>query len=319
MSDFVLWKGNRNPSIVDTIKVAGAAQDLSGDSVKLQMRDPLDPDAALKVDSAAGFVTDGSDGQVIYNWASADVDTAGTYVAWWRVTSGSKSQDSDEFIVAIREHGLASANLCSLADVREGLRVSTLERFDDDLALALIPEASKTIMDELQREFAPATATATRRFRVRPDERTRFGSYLVDLSPYDLRTASAVSLHPEETSPTTLTAGTDYVLGPEPADEGVYTALQLYGGLSLSSTLRNRFGFAYLDITGAWGFAAPPANVKRAAKLCVLAWMDRAVAEYAFQGIDEPRAVGAPPAQLSLALPLASRRLLNSYRRGDFF
>ena len=97
-----IYTGTRAPSLTDTITVNGAAFDLSGCTVDLRMR-PVGSDT-LKVDAAATVVSAAA-GTVRYDWASADLDTPGSYRAWWRVTLASaKVQESAEFDVEVLEH-----------------------------------------------------------------------------------------------------------------------------------------------------------------------------------------------------------------------
>lgn len=122
-----MFVGNRSPSLTDTITVNGVAFDLTGSTVKLQMRQANS--ATLKVDATATIVNAAS-GQVQYNWAALDVDTQGEYAAWWRVTLPSTLvQDSPEFEVSIKAHAATALTLDELKEhVEAGITEAALER-----------------------------------------------------------------------------------------------------------------------------------------------------------------------------------------------
>jgi hypothetical protein len=97
-----LTLGNLSPSLSDTIRTDEGDVNLSGATVKLQMRRL--GTTTLKVDSAATVVTAPS-GEVRYDWVPGDVDTEGEYLAWWKVIfSTGDEQDSQEFIILIDTH-----------------------------------------------------------------------------------------------------------------------------------------------------------------------------------------------------------------------
>jgi hypothetical protein len=306
----VIYKTNRSPSLTDTIKVNGVAFDLTASSVKLQMRlETAAPTDTLKIDTAAVIVSAVA-GTVRYDWSSGDVDTAGQYVAWWRVTLPSaKTQDSDEFQIVIREHGLQVGNLCSLADVRQSMELPAAETTRDELILSLIPVASDMIKDHCEREFAPVSTATKRRFKIDPR------SPLIDLSPYDLQTVTGagVQLHPETTSPTTLAVDTDYVLSPVTSNEGVYTSLRLSGFLSIVSLTLIRFNYALLDITGTWGFPSVPTKVAEACSDAVSAWCRRDISSLGLNLQDGSQL--SPDFTASFDLPLSAIRKINPHRR----
>lgn len=298
-SAIVLFKGDRNPALQDTITVGGSAYDLTSSTVKLQMR--AIGAQTLTVDTAATIVTAAS-GIVRYDWAADDVDTAGTFLAWWEITTGGKTQKSDDFLVEIRDQTGTAAWLCEISEVREHLQLKATDRTPDDVLGRLVAAASKAISGYCDREFTP-TASATRIVPVR--------DCVVDLAPYDLRTVTTMTLHPEESSPATLAANSDYALEPLATTTGTYTRVRLYHGLSLDSTFRVRFGYARLSIAGAWGMATVPEDVRLAAKQQTADWYRANVSVYSQAFNPEAAQLLERPEALSFQV----RRLLDPYRR----
>jgi hypothetical protein len=201
-------------------------------------------------------------------------------------------------------------DLTTLAAVRETLELPAGDTSRDALIGTIIGDMSKAIINEVDREFAPATASATRRFRLYA------GSLMLDLAPYDLRSATAVTLNPESANSTTLTATTDYQLVPFQPRDGTYLGMRFASNLTnlhTSDTARD-FGYTLVDVAGAWGFATVPDDVERACIIAVTASLRRDLTELALAGIDEPQAI-APEGPATHALPPASRRLLAPYRR----
>jgi len=273
------------------------------------------------IGQVAGGTVVAQAGGVRYDWATADVDMADAgaaeradYVAWWEVTSGGKTQKTPPFQIVLVDLAFGSVNLCSLMDVRELLEHTDGARARDPLIEALIPVASRHLMNEAEREFAPAVTAAVRTFRVLPSRRTRTG-FLVPLVPpaSDLRSATLVRLHPESGSPSTLTAGTDYVLDPHGAPQGVYTTLILSGTVGLGSQTLTAFGHALIEVTGNWGFLTVPGPVRDAAAETVRSWVQRVPIALLAEA-EEPRQI-APFLPGSFGLPPIARQLLRPYRR----
>ncbi len=76
-------QGDRYPVLRATLRVDGAAADLTGCKAKLHMR--LDGADTLKVNAAASVVTPAS-GVVEYAWGATDTDTVGWYSTDWEIT-----------------------------------------------------------------------------------------------------------------------------------------------------------------------------------------------------------------------------------------
>lgn len=202
---------------------------------------------------------------------------------------------------------MAAQDLVTLAEVKTALEITDSSR--DTLIAQLITQASSACINEAGREFAPATASATRRFRV--------DSFTVNLCPYDLRSVTTVVLNPEGTSPSTLAATTDYQLLPIGAPSGTFTSLAISKVLAAmwSSQTSFFFGYALLDISGAWGFASVPDDVKRAAIITVGSWLRKDVTALLAQtefGIGEGLAPSFPT---TLEIPNNAKALLAPFYR----
>ncbi len=201
-------------------------------------------------------------------------------------------------------------DLTTVSAVRETLELPAGDTSRDALIETLISDMSRAIIREVDREFAPATANATRRFRLGAN------SVMLDLSPYDLRSATSVTLNPESANSTVLTATTDYQLVPLQPRDGTYLGIQFaynQTNLHTSDTARD-FGFTLVDVAGSWGFSSVPHDIARACIIAVTASLRRDLTEFAIAGIDEPQAI-APEGPATHAVPAASRRLIAPYRR----
>lgn len=206
--------------------------------------------------------------------------------------------------------GVPSAyDLCALADVKAqgGVTVTT----DDAMIQDIITRASREIERWCQREFA-SRGTQTRSFEL--------SGYLVDLSPRDLRgVPTTVTINADTSSPTTLTSSQYQALpiaGASGSVDGtlVYTELRISSAVSLASSSITYFGRSRIDVTGTWGFATVPDDVRHAAIITAAAWLDRSVGEYGMQQYaDDPRNVA--PQGVGLAIPLDAKRALDPYRR----
>lgn len=317
MPDQVLYQNNTSPSIVDTIKVAGLPVDLTGYTISLQARDPRTNTLVLNVSGAQIVIANQTTnkGQVTYTPVAGD--TAVVYevpplVAWWHtVAPGGAVQDTPEtFKLFIRSHGQARAtDLCTITDVKQASRIPETAR--DDEIQAMISNSSVMIMRYCDREFAPASTGVTRTF---PVDITG-GDLVIELNPFDLRVATTVTLSPEGAA--TVLTSAFYQLEPVQAPDGVYKRIKLspfLGGIISPTALK--FGNTLLAITGNWGYAIVPDDVKVACIRTVQSWIDVAYAAYANRDVfsDEIRQT-FPTAESTYGLPLAVQRLLSTYRR----
>jgi hypothetical protein len=103
MSTFTLKRNDRGRSLsAQLLNGDGSVIDLTGSTVKFIMR--LSGATTAKVNAAAVVVT-AATGSVRYDWAAADTDTEGNYLAEWEITLPSSlkltvpNQSYDQVIV----------------------------------------------------------------------------------------------------------------------------------------------------------------------------------------------------------------------------
>lgn len=102
MPNITITQNSTSPSVADTIQFGGVVTNLTGSTVRFRMRGINS--AVLKVDSVATIVSPTA-GTVRYDWASADTNTDGDYIAWWHIIlSGGQVQQSPEFKVFVDAH-----------------------------------------------------------------------------------------------------------------------------------------------------------------------------------------------------------------------
>ena len=265
-------------------------------------------------------------GSGIYMTTLTAPTTAGQYVVVWDVPGGGGGggggQDYWEAIALVvtstgaQVPAPSGLDLVTLTDVRRELEMPVSDSSRDDLAQTIITQISRAIMTYCQREFrSAATGSTARRFRI------PVGQYLLDLNPYDINSASGLTvvINPDDgDGGTTLTANTDYRLNPINPDD-TYTSVTIstdVGQMHAGQDAR-RFGYTIAAVTSsAWGFASVPDDVRRAAIVAVTANMDRRLDAFAATQDLVEGDIGLQPLRAaSFALPTASMALLAPYRR----
>lgn len=204
---------------------------------------------------------------------------------------------------------MASADLCTVQDVRDFLQKPTVDVNQDPMIAALITAVSKTIANYTDREFAPTSTAVLRTFET---EITNYPSFL-SLAPYDMQAAGTtpvVQIDTDQASPVTLSTD-EYRFFPVTKPDGVYTSVRLqpltwpHGRISYPER--------QIKITADWGFPAIPDDVKQAAVMTTAIWLRRDVSAFsttfnlAEDHIERPE-----------ALPSAVRALLGSYVRMSY-
>lgn len=259
----VFWKGNRNPAITETITIDGTPVDLTLATVKFQMR--AVGSTTLKVDAAATIVTPLA-GAVQYSWAAADVDTASTFLIWWRVTTGGKTQDVSEAIIEFRDHAPIANTYVELERAKETISTSGFSHADGDLSEAL-ESASRAVDDICGRRFyLDADATSVRYYTADSIDKV----YIDDLSVLtSLETDSTGDGVYERTWTTS-----DYQKEPinNPSDSKPYTYIcrKPLGSQYFPSWVPNG-----VKVTGQFGWSTVPAQVKSATMILAGMYMKR--------------------------------------------
>lgn len=305
MADLLVWAvGARNPSITENITVNGVAFDLTSSTVRFKMR--AVNSTTLKVDAAATIVAPATAGNVRYDWAAADVDTAGTYLVWWEVTTSGKVQAVGEAVIEFRAHAPLTNGYVEIEEFKKTLTLSGTTFADVDIEAALLA-ASRAIDLECDRRFYPDTDALQVRYY------NPISSSLVRID--DLITLTSFKTDPggdgtyEETWATT-----DYVLGPQNALAlGVpYQFVEMHpsGDYSFSDSYPNT-----VQVTGKFGWATAPPQIKLATGMLASRLLKRArEAPFGVAGIgpdgEAVRVTAVDPDIARLIAPFSRKPLL---------
>lgn len=196
---------------------------------------------------------------------------------------------------------MAAIDLCTLEQVRSRATLQTQEVEQDSVIANMITEASRAIIHHCGREFAPAVTAVTRSYAF--DSWTCLAAFN---SPWDLRTATTVTVDVGQSTEKVLTA-TQYQLALADDEYGTYGGIEFDGSLSGTKWRKRR-----LTVVGNWGFSTIPEDVRSACVLTVLAALRGEI--LSFGGPIQPNSIGVG-ANDPIAFPPGVRGLLTPFRR----
>jgi hypothetical protein len=213
----------------------------------------------------------------------------------------------------------SGSDLCTVADVKQAMEPTLTTSARDGQIQTAITAASAEIPGWCEREFMPQSSGLTRTVPIGLAAGEHSGT-IVDLTPYDLRAATALVLHPESGAPVTLTSS-DYVLEPLGKPRGSYDQVRLSNYLYIQSDFSLRFGYAQLDVTGNWGIfdtASVSEDLRNACITTVRSWLRQNPAGYAFGGDVATEPGVQPDLPQTFSLPGGVLREISSWQRRRF-
>lgn len=268
----------------------------------------------LGCEGGAGTISSGTAvaqiGGVRFDWVSGNVDTAGDFNAWWRVTLPSaKTQDTPEFAVIFTEHVPSQRGLCSLEEIQSyvpGYRAHS-DRDTDAILRELIASVSTEMQNEMGREVLPVVADPSAKvFDLSAWEASQRKMWVGDLK--NTTTLAVVITQQDGTAVATL-AMTDDAIVALPRNRQEW---QPYNHLSFPSVLADAPALAegyIVTVTGNWGFQSIPSDIKTA---CIKLVILRYLRDVASAGTALSDALGNPIFDLGSAFASA-RDTIESY------
>lgn len=263
MAEHLTWNvGNRDPSITQTIlDENGDPVDLSASTVKFKMR--AVGSSTLKVDQPVSN-TPGSDGVVRYDWASADVNTAGQWLVWWEVTTGVRTQDVYEDLIVILDHAAVNNSYVELERLKSSVELTGTSYADVDI-LAAIESASRQIDLACGRRFWKDTVDSVRYYTADSNAFCRIDD-VADVTAVDL------DLDADGTYETSWTENTEFTFLPLNAETDGWPRT----GINVESGNYLPWNPRALRVTGKHGWDAVPQPVETATLLLAVRLVKRA-------------------------------------------
>ena len=211
---------------------------------------------------------------------------------------------------------MAAVDLVTLAQVRAELELPAADTTRDSLISTVITQASRAITSAVQREFVCEVSQANLVYR---DFRLDYGSYWMDIAPYDMHatTNTTVTIHPDLPEETTLVKNTEWIVEPI-GTYWSYEAIRFNNTIDLhNSEYTRNFGYTKVRVGARhWGFSTVPDDVQRAAIITVASNIDRRVDAFGFNNeLSDPDMGISPNRSITFTIPTAALSLLAPYRR----